>query len=116
GNFFHHVLENTDFEQGFEPTQLSRSLVSYGLPLDLAELALAGLVDALRTEFAPGLSLAKIPNASRLNELEFTIPVGSERDSGLLTNSKLAAAFEQSKSYRIPASYAEAVRLLPFAS
>lgn len=116
GNFFHHVLENTDFEQGFEPTQLTRSLVSHGLPVDLAELALAGLVDALRTEFAPGLSLAKIPNASRLNELEFTIPVGSERDSGFLTNSKLAAAFEQSKSYRIPASYAEAVRLLPFAS
>src|SRR5690606_32625378 len=90
------------------------ALAAHGLGPELAEQALAGLCDALQTEFAPALSLNKLPQAHRLDELEFIFPVGSTVSNSTLTSRKLADAFRATADQTVTADYAESVAGLPF--
>lgn len=109
GNFFHAVLEDMDFCAPVVDAEVSAQLLVHGMSLDLLQQATAGINAALNAPFHGKLSLSGVSKAQRLNELEFMLPVTS-----VLTSRRLASAFANVPSERVPASYAALVADLPF--
>lgn len=107
GNFFHAVLERLDFaaDPGPERDELiARQLRSHGFdPLAHGALVSRVLDEVLATAIQPGsgrraFRLRDIPRASRLDELEFYLPVGSASARAVLPRgTQLSLGFPEAR-------------------
>ncbi len=114
GLMMHHLLEHLDFTTA-DPNRpvplIEEALKRYGFETSWAGPLNQALVGALRTPLAPGeepLTLARIPAADRLDELEFTFPL--ER----LTPARLADALRDHPAAPWPAGYPDQLAALEF--
>jgi len=98
GNLLHKIFELHDFQGPGRLKPLVREqLVSRGFDEALTERVSEGLQLAIDTPMGDdGVRLADLARSRRLDELDFVLPVhgGFEPGGGLLTASKLAAAFQ----------------------
>lgn len=148
GTFFHAVLERMDFVASAGPERdelIARQLRSHGFdPGPHGALVSRALDEILATPIQPGtgrraFTLAEIPRSSRLDELEFYLPVGSASSRtivprgtqlsllfpearpgaqavavGRVNAEALAAVFSDHPSKTLDAGYAERVTRLEF--
>jgi exodeoxyribonuclease V beta subunit len=118
GNFFHTVLEHTDFRAPDHSQAVERALAEHGAIEGLAledakELLSRAIPEILQTRFS-NIALKDIAPESRLNELEFYLPAPSLRDGVHLTRERLAAVFLEHPSREVPSDYSRSVSELEF--
>jgi exodeoxyribonuclease V beta subunit len=111
GQLVHEVLEHASFDGDIEQlAELAEALVSArGYPAELTPELTRGLWEMLHTELEPGLSLAKLTERDRIDEMEFVFPVDS-----LLTPRVLERVFRAHKAPSALPSYASELRELGF--
>ncbi|MBP1683961.1 MAG: recB [Deltaproteobacteria bacterium] len=129
GLLVHDIFEHLDF-QNSEPAalqqQVSGAITRFGFEPRWTDPLCAAIRDILDTPFDGGsepLTLRRIPQAARLNELEFLFPVADRRDDGegapvppmVLTRGRLAAVFADHARAPVPPDYAQRVGALGFA-
>ena len=148
GTFFHAVLERIDFTAGAGPERdelIARQLRGHGYDPDAhGALVSRALDEILATTIQPGsgrrgFSLRDVPRSSRLDELEFYLPVGTASSRtilprgtqlsllfpdaptgaeampvGRVTADQLAAVFTDHPSKTLDPGYAERVARLEF--
>ncbi len=125
GTFVHDVLEHLDF-QFQEPDEL-QELVKQRLKLHgydpgtWAETVVEALQQVLNTPLDDsGWTLRQLPDTDRINELQFTLPVGmglKATDSDLATRlvpKHLAQVFQEHASPHIPSTYTDDLETLDF--
>ncbi len=122
GNFFHDVLEHLDF-QATDPLELDehvrRMLRVHGFDEELSPTVCDALGAVLATPFhTDGLCLRDLAPAQRINELEFTVPVGSglraRTDTPRLDRPAIARVFRDHGSAQIPVDYPDSLERLEF--
>lgn len=116
GNFFHEVLENVDFAAARHgPVEgLDARLSAYGMqPETWRSVVQRSLEEIVTAPLRDDWTLADVPMAKRLNELEFHLPVAAGADH--LTDEALAAVFRQHPSAELGdyADHAERLRFPP---
>lgn len=120
GHFFHAILEKIDFaaaDPGTLEPLVAENLKRFGFMPALSTEIAAALADMVATPLpapGPGCALAQIPNAHRLNELEFLFPVG--RAGTGLTAPKLASVIRAKGDAVWADAYAQQVAELGFSS
>lgn len=115
GNFFHDLLEHLDFQVGVTPELIQATLRAHGFEDQNLEGTVArSLEQILSTELASGLSLAKLSNTQRLNELEFYLPAGLTPK--VLDRASLGRVFRDHPSAAVEASYCDELLNLTFAA
>jgi exodeoxyribonuclease V beta subunit len=128
GNFFHEILEDIDFacvtpedllevaSEKFETFGFSREFSGSERDRLLGQ-AVHAVSDTLETPLGPaGLRLADIERERRFSELEFRVPVAQRGARAELSVQRLASAFAAHPSAAVPASYAQRLERLKFAS
>ncbi|HTQ04589.1 MAG TPA: 3'-5' exonuclease, partial [Polyangiaceae bacterium] len=128
GNFFHEIFEDIDFANATGEDVLevaTEKFESFGYAREFAAderdrllgSAVRAVTDALDAELSPcAFRLADVPLERRFNELEFRVPVAQAGTRADLDVERLARAFHDHPSAAVPASYAERVAGLRFAS
>jgi exodeoxyribonuclease V beta subunit len=128
GNFFHEIFEDIDFAtaSGEEVLEVaSQKFESFGYEREVSPVerdrllaqAVRAVLDTLDTELMPfGFRLNDVPRERRFSELEFRVPVAHGADKSALSVARLAAVFGAHPSDAVPASYAERLAKLRFAS
>lgn len=125
GELLHSILEHADFTQGREGLLplVSRALAEHNLePTTWTQPVTQALSDVLETPLSsehPGMQLSGIPASQRMNELEFSMPVGDiGRQTERLVARELADVFDAATRSRArapwPKGYPERVRALAF--
>ncbi|MFT3927961.1 MAG: exodeoxyribonuclease V subunit beta [Myxococcales bacterium] len=111
GQLIHEILEHTDFQGS--PEELARTvsetLLLRGYPEALGAMLTSGLEQVMHTPLAPGLTLAQISRRSRLDEMEFVLPV-----TAALTPQTLERAFREQRAPKAMPSYAGDLKELGF--
>jgi exodeoxyribonuclease V beta subunit len=128
GDMFHEILEHLDFQQANQAelvTLGAEKLEALGELRDLdtpsrtraCEQLWAAVRATLDARFPPerSFSLADVPQARRISELEFRVPVASVAPSALsLSRSRLARAFRAHPSPELQQGYVEQLERLEF--
>jgi exodeoxyribonuclease V beta subunit len=118
GRLLHGILEVVDFQDpdSLEPL-VAEHLAAAGIDSDCVRSVTHGLDLAIRTPLeVGGFSLADLPRSSRLDELEFTIPVrgGFDASTSALTTLGLAQVFDDGGGPGLPDGWADELRRLRF--
>jgi exodeoxyribonuclease V beta subunit len=82
GLMIHSIFENFDFEEGAVElaAAVERARVEYGYDMEIAEPVLRVMQSSLQAPIGPeGWTLKSVSRSSRIDELEFNLPVRSER-------------------------------------
>ena len=116
GTLVHRVLERADFAAEDLPAEIADAIAveqaRHGADLGPPELAVAGIVAALRTPLgalAGDVRLADLARHDRLDELAFEYPIaGGDTPSGVVSLAEIAAMFARHAGPGTPvAGYAE---------
>jgi exodeoxyribonuclease V beta subunit len=128
GNFFHSIFESIDFESATGEDLLevaTEKFESFGFAEQFAgserDRLLASAVravgEALDTPLASlDFRLADVASERRFVELEFRVPVAQAGTRASASPERLAAVFRDHPSAAVPASYADRLEKLGFAS
>ena len=121
GTLIHGILEHLDF-QGFDRASLERiceeALARAGMSRGLAISLAVGLEQALSTPLGGGLktvALRDVPRDSRIDEMEFTMPVAPDAFPAL-TPQRLADVFARHAESQAVREYAPRIAGLGFDS
>lgn len=111
GELVHEVLEHADFQSSRADLEHTAHavLAARGYDTSLAGILAHGLFNVLQTQLSPGLVLSAISRKSRVDEMEFVLPVTTA-----LTPSALERAFREQRAPCALPSYAGALRELGF--
>lgn len=122
GTFLHSILEHLDFEK--PALEQSRDIVGESLEAHGFEASWRGLLGSAIDEIVgtpwhdDGPSLAQLSRATRIDEMEFLLPVASrssgERAAPAMTVEDLARVFAQHAKSDLQREYAERLRGLNF--
>jgi exodeoxyribonuclease V beta subunit len=123
----HEIFEQIDFEQiDFAQTDraallegVAASLRRHGLRDSLSEVLCAAIADVCATPLggdASDFTLSQLPPSKRLDELEFTLPVGATADSSqeAVSPARLADVFSRHATAPAVIDYASRIGRLSF--